>query len=160
MKITSIGLPPTLIIVDKCAYQGCHRLTPSLTLPHTLRIIRMNAFEKCTGITSLTLPDKLARIEANAFARCTGLTGSLHLPHALVHLGSEAFSYCTKLTSLVIPKGFRYDHRTRNIGSRVFAYCSGLTSVVFEDPACSVSSLDPSGGKLKLEQVYSTVYII
>jgi len=154
MKITSIGLPPTLIIVDKCAYQGCHRLTPSLTLPHTLRIIRMNAFEKCTGITSLTLPDKLARIEANAFARCTGLTGSLHLPHALVHLGSEAFSYCTKLTSLVIPKGFRYDHRTRNIGSRVFAYCSGLTSVVFEDPACSVSSLDPSGGKLKLEQFW------
>jgi hypothetical protein len=71
----------------------------SFTIPDSVTIIEMYAFELCTSLTSLTIPNNVTSIKERAFLGCTGLA-NVSFGSGVSIIGSEAFNNCTSLTSV------------------------------------------------------------
>ncbi len=74
----------------------------SITIPHSVKEIGMEAFNGCKGLTSITIPDSVKKIGERAFSYCTGLT-SITIPDSVTEIGDGAFSGCNALISTHIP---------------------------------------------------------
>lgn len=74
-------------------------LAGSYTIPSTVSIIDLRAFERCRDLTSITIPSGVTTIKNLGFAECVKLT-TLSIPSSVTSIGSSAFYFCTGLTSL------------------------------------------------------------
>ncbi|MBO4569540.1 MAG: leucine-rich repeat domain-containing protein [Candidatus Methanomethylophilaceae archaeon] len=97
-------------------------VTGELEVPATVRRIRMNAFEKCSGLTSVTIPYGTTAIEDSAFEGCTKVR-KLSLSGSVRTIGEKAFKGCSGITSVTIPDS------VEEIGDGAFSGCSRLVSV-------------------------------
>ena len=62
--------------VGEYAFFGCKALTwDALALPLSVKTIKNNAFENCTGFTTIVIKPNITSIQNNAFNGCTSITG-------------------------------------------------------------------------------------
>lgn len=65
------------------------------------RVIGVEAFVSCNGLTTLTVPDSVVGIGAGAFQRCTALT-ALNIGKGVVAIGDGVFWYSDNLSEIVV----------------------------------------------------------
>jgi len=70
--IISVVVPEGVEEIDSAFFEDYY-LT-SVTLPQSLRVIRQNAFHKCSALTSITIPSGVTTIGNYAFFDCSALT--------------------------------------------------------------------------------------
>ena len=90
-------------------------------------LIASRAFYKCSMITSVSFPDSLRIVGMEAFQECSGLTGTLTLSVPGLTVESQCFYKCTNITSLVVEEG------VKSIEYHAFQDCSSLASVTLPD---------------------------
>lgn len=64
------------------------RSLTAITLPQTIKEIKMLAFENCSALSTLILPESLTTIEQNAFQGCTALT-KMTIPASVTMMGTD-----------------------------------------------------------------------
>jgi len=79
------------------AYPG--GINGSYTIPNSVTIIGVGAFENCYDLTNVTIPTSITSIRDWAFGYCTNLT-SVIIPASVTSIGSSAFFGCPSLTSV------------------------------------------------------------
>lgn len=107
---------------DSSYYKGLE----SITIPKSVTVISIGAFENCTGITSIAIPDNVTTIGSYAFRGCFNLK-SVTLGNSVANIYSGAFSGCESLTSINIPDS------VSDISWEVFKDCKNLTSINFSE---------------------------
>ena len=80
---------------DKTILYVCPRELKSMSIPSTVKIIAMYAFEDCYHLKSITIPSSVEVIEYRAFKHCLNLS-TVSLGSGIKEIQSEAF-YQTKL---------------------------------------------------------------
>ncbi|MBE6175379.1 MAG: hypothetical protein E7146_00030 [Rikenellaceae bacterium] len=150
----STGFTGNLILPDGLkelgpeAFDYCHNLSGSLTIPHNITIIPEGCFRSCNfggmlklhnGITNihheafygcgfrgnLILPDNLITLGNNAFGDNL-FSGELKLPESLAVIGDYAFSSNVRLSGTIeIPQD------VTTISRGLFEGCSQLEGIVF-----------------------------
>jgi len=91
----------TVTSIGYYAFRNCTALT-SVTIPNSVKTIRVQAFSQCSSLKSVTLPDSVNTIEYGVFWNCRSLT-SVTIPNSVLSIGGAAFLDCTSLTSIAIP---------------------------------------------------------
>ena len=112
--VTSIG---------KNAFFSCKSLT-SITLPNSVKRIKMGAFIFCSSLTSITIPNSVTTIEDNAFLCCSKLT-SITIGNSVKSIGYCAFENCKSLTEITIPNS------VKSLGYEVFGNCFSLETITY-----------------------------
>ena len=112
------------------AFCDCSSLT-SVTIPNSVKRIRMQAFYGCTSLTSVTIPNSVTEIGMGAFYGCTSLT-SVTIPYSVKHIDASAFSGCKSLTSATIPNSVKW------IREYAFEGCKSLTSVTIPNSVTEI----------------------
>lgn len=92
--LTSVAIGAEVTNIGEKAFGNCGELT-SVTFASSgaLRIIGLNAFEKCTKLQRLSLPNSVTKISANAFSGCSALT-EINVPASVTSIGYSAFDKC------------------------------------------------------------------
>lgn len=111
----------TVTSTKNCFGSESYKLSGTLVLPETIKIIGESAFEYCLKLEEVVMPN-VEYIDDYAFDTCTSLT-NIVLPNTLKEIGSYAFTSCTSLKTLVVPEN------VTKIGSNAFACCTSLTSI-------------------------------
>ena len=126
-RLLSVTLPSSLIIIGMSAFENCSALE-SITIPANVTTIVNSAFYGCTGLTSVTFdsPSKLDSIENKVFYGCTGLT-SITIPENVITIDNKAFYGCSKLTTITFSSPSKLEH----IKGEAFYGCTGLKSITF-----------------------------
>lgn len=132
-KITEVGIPNSVTVIDGSAFAGCKGLT-NVVLPNSITAINYGAFMECTGLTSVKFSNSLNSIwiRQSAFSGCTGLT-DLEFPDS-TYISHFAFEGCTGLTSVT----FRCTNFSW-LGQEPFKGCTNLMSVTstgIKPPQC------------------------
>lgn len=112
--VTSIG---------ENAFFSCKSLT-SITLPNSVKRIKMGAFIFCSSLTSITIPNSVTTIEDNAFLFCSKLT-SITIGNSVKSIGYCAFENCESLTEITIPNS------VKSLGYEVFNNCISLEAITY-----------------------------
>ena len=60
-----------------------------------------NSFEQCTNLTSITLPNSLKSLKLRAFSGCSSLT-DIHIPGSVESIGSAVFATCESLKCITV----------------------------------------------------------
>ncbi len=130
LSITSFlgGCPVTSI--GDYAFEECTGLT-SVTIPGSVKNIRLRAFAWCTGLNDVVIPNSVTTFGASAFESCHGLT-SVTIPNSVTSIGDYAFYDCIGLNTLSIGSG------VTSIGASAFEYCASLTSVAIPNNVSSI----------------------
>ena len=72
----------------------------SITIPHGVTSIGVQAFEDCQNLESITIPNTVTTIENNAFYKCKSLK-SITIPNSVTSIGNLAFA-STSLKSIKV----------------------------------------------------------
>ena len=112
--VTSIG---------ENAFFSCKSLT-SITLPNSVKRIKMGAFMSCESLLKITLPESIKSIEGYAFYRCESLT-SITIPDSVKVIANMAFYRCSSLTEITIPSS------VKSLGYEVFENCISLEAITY-----------------------------
>lgn len=131
-KFRSIVFPESLHTIGKLAFSGCKELA-SVSIPPTVKLIRMGAFDFCTALESVTLPDHLTYIPSMIFYCCKNLK-SIHFPSAVTKIEGGAFHGCCALKELNLP-----DEIT-SIGPNAFSMCTGLKRIRLPSALCELGA--------------------
>lgn len=83
-------MPENLISIGKNAFYGCK--FENITLPNTVTVISVSAFEQCKNLQQITIPSSVTVIPERAFFNCTNLK-SINLPSSITSVGKNAFYY-------------------------------------------------------------------
>ncbi len=75
------------------------RTKANITIPNSVKIIELCAFEYCSSLTSITIPDSVKEIRLGAFRGCSSLT-SITIPKNVRVIGQEAFYGCDALKKI------------------------------------------------------------
>ena len=129
-NVTSITIPVTVTMLNMRAFDGCTSLS-SINIPNSVTSIGPLVFNNCTSLKSITIPNSVTSIGDGAFSGCTGLT-SLVIPDLVTRIGSSAFRNCTSLTTINIP------NLVTTLGG-TFSGCTSLKSITIPN---SVTSID------------------
>lgn len=113
----------TVTEIGPMTFMGAQGLN-SITFPETLRIIRNEAFEACTGLTALEIPASVTEIQETAFIGCESVTSIVIAEGAQLGIDATAFG-CPSLKSLTLPASLRY------IEGDAFNYCDELMEVTY-----------------------------
>lgn len=100
--------------------KDCSGLT-TISLPSTLTLIGVSAFEGCTGISGITIPQSVTTINNRAFYGCTEMC-RVTVNATAVYVNTEAFAY-SGLISIAFP------NVVNRLGSRAFYSCTRLQGV-------------------------------
>jgi hypothetical protein len=123
-KLKKITLPSTLEIIAVSAFEGASGLEEVVIAPNSnLEIIDANAFKDCTSLKSFSLPDTVKEIRNRAFSNNTSLrTFTVNPTSTLERLEAYAFAGCRSLEGFYLPPTI----------TRVEGFCfQGCTSLTF-----------------------------
>lgn len=81
-------------------FAGCRNLK-SITLPHTIENIGIEAFFECTSLSDINIPYGCWGISNKAFAGCTGLN-QIQIPATMELIDSESFAGCKNATVIFL----------------------------------------------------------
>ena len=112
--VTSIG---------ENAFFDCKSLT-TITLPNSVKRIKMGAFIFCSSLTSITIPNSVTTIEDNAFLCCSKLT-SVTIGNSVKSIGYCAFENCKSLTEITLPNS------VKSLGYYIFGNCFSLETITY-----------------------------
>ena len=112
--VTSIG---------ENAFFDCKSLT-TITLPNSVKRIKMGAFVFCSSLTSITIPNSVTTIEDNAFLCCSKLT-SITIGNSVKSIGYCAFENCESLTEITLPNSIK------SLGYYIFGNCFSLETISY-----------------------------
>ena len=112
--VTSIG---------ENAFFDCKSLT-EITLPNSVKRIKMGAFIFCSSLTSITIPNSVTTIEDNAFLCCSKLT-SITIGNSVKSIGYCAFENCESLTEITLPNS------VKSLGYYIFGNCFSLETISY-----------------------------
>ncbi|MBR1634338.1 MAG: leucine-rich repeat domain-containing protein [Lachnospiraceae bacterium] len=103
----------------------------------------------CGRMTSLSLPETLKRIRMDAFKGCTSME-TLELPESLTTLGGAAFAECTALKELTV----RSNLKTEEMSTGSPFLHAGLERIVIAEGVTSVPGALFESGCADLESLY------
>lgn len=86
--------------VNKNAFRDCYFLS-SITIPSSVKTLKLNAFKNCCSVTSVTLNNGLIHIEESAFNNCCSLS-TITIPDTVTDLGVNAFKSCGDLNKVTL----------------------------------------------------------
>ncbi len=87
------------------------RISESLTIPSSVKIIGRNSFSCCINLVNLVVPDKVSIIERGAFSGCKNLS-SIIIPESVKSIGRWAFSYCESLKNIRLSENIKIEDYT------------------------------------------------
>lgn len=145
-ELTEVSVPETVDgvkvteVADLAFALNSQTLT-SVTLPDSIEVIGISAFNSCEELTEINLPKELKRIGNYAFQ---GIPSDFRLPEKLEYIGSCAF-FGTSITEAIFPETLKTVEmeafsdcaaltkvnmgKVEDVGSFAFANCAALTSV-------------------------------
>lgn len=117
-----------LVIENGVKYIGrnnfaCWEELEELTLPPSVKILRIRAFEKCTNLKYVHFSEGLETIGKEAFYECKSLE-KMMFPKSLQKIGQFSFFCCDSLKKVKIPGS------VKTIEHKAFAGCHNLSEVV------------------------------
>ena len=126
-----------LVIEDGIKYIGRKNFAyweelEELTLPPSVKILRISAFEKCTNLKRVNFTEGLEIIGKDAFNECKNLE-KMTFPKSLQKIGQFSFFCCDSLKKVKIPGS------VKTIDYKAFAGCDNLTEVVLCNGLESIS---------------------
>lgn len=126
-----------LVIEDGVKYIGRKNFAfweelEELTLPPSVKILRMNAFEKCPNLKCVHFSEGLETIGKEAFYECKSLE-KMTFPKSLQKIGQFSFFCCDSLKKVKIPGS------VKTIEYKAFAGCDNLTEVALCNGLESIS---------------------
>ena len=122
LPISGINLPSTMRVLDVDAFASCTGLT-NVVIPEGVTEIHRSAFWECANLTEVVLPESLQILKDGNFMGCRSLR-SVRIPALVKNLDYQNFFYCSALTNAIIAGN------VTNIGDRVFSSCQSLTNMV------------------------------
>ena len=125
-----ITLPDTLTVIELDAFQYCSNLQ-DITFPDSLTSIEMYAFDHCTNLTDITIPDSVTSMDQHVFSSCSSLK-NVTLSSNCASIPSSAFWDDRNLERVVIPEG------VTEIGLSAFAGCSKLAPITLPDSLTTI----------------------
>ena len=153
---------------DYGAFRDCVNMT-SVTIPHGVTYIGINAFVDCTNLNGIAIPDSVYSIGAKAFLGCINLT-SISIPNSVTNIGLQAFLRCSSLESIRVDadnpeysndaKGVLYNKQkteliccppcvsgeyiipdtVTSIVRQAFVNCRNIVSVIIPDSVTSIGT--------------------
>ena len=81
-------------------YNSSHHGPRVVTLPNTIKVIGVSAFEDCTNLLQTSMPSSIDSILSFAFANCDKLT-SITIPSSVTFLGEYVFGSCDRLQTVL-----------------------------------------------------------
>ena len=126
-----------LVIEDGIKYIGrknfaCWEELEELTLPPSVKILRIRAFEKCTNLKCVHFSEGLETVGKEAFYECKSLE-TVVFPKSLRKIGEFSFFCCDSLKKVKIPGNLK------TIEYKAFAGCDNLSEVVLSNGLESIS---------------------
>lgn len=94
-NVTSISFPPTLKVIDTCAFAGCG--LESVTLPNVG--YGQGIFSGCPNLETVTITPGVTFIGASSFAHCPKLK-NVTIPSSVTLMESRAFDECDSLKTV------------------------------------------------------------
>lgn len=129
-KLSSVGFPNSLHIIEDRAFQNCENLKTLdnfASLP-LLKEIGDHSFTGCKKLILSSFPDGLRRIGKESFENCDSIQ-SLHFPESIRLIGNRAFLGCTNLSEAYFTSSSEHSDMTVEIKSEAFSQCSNLHTV-------------------------------
>jgi len=132
--LKSITMPNTVTIIKMAAFEKCEKLE-NITLSQILNSIEEYAFCDCKALTSITIPNSVTEIKQSAFLYATSLR-NVTLSNSLTTIGESAFEMCYDLENVTIPKS------VTTIGPKAFAESRELKEIAVEQGNTQYCSVD------------------
>lgn len=122
-KIKSIVFPTTLKTLKTNAFDGCSGLE-KIDLSNTqIGAIGNYSFRNCSNLAEVKAPDTLKSIEAASFANCKNLLKIDISKTQVTYIGQYAFSYCKNLKEAILPENLT------GLDSFAFWHCEKMEKV-------------------------------
>lgn len=121
MNVRKIVIEEGITSIGSYVFQGCHSVR-SVSIPSTVTLIGMNAFDMCWELSSVKMGEGVTKINSNAF-RCCNKLEEIELPQTLTSIGNNCFDRCIALTEINIPGN------VISIGVSAFSQCESLKKV-------------------------------
>lgn len=103
LSLKQVLLPPTIKVIDTCAFLDCKQLL-NIEFPEGMEVIMDHAFKMCHSLPILHVPTTVSKIGYRAFANCSELhTVEISLNGQLQEIDNGAFRGCYKLDNIAIP---------------------------------------------------------
>ncbi|GHV69090.1 hypothetical protein FACS1894199_17270 [Bacteroidia bacterium] len=118
----------------------------TVNIGDNVKVIPINAFRSCSGLTSVAIGNAVTSIGTYAFRNCSNLT-SVTIPNSVTTIGEQAFYGCTGLTSVTI------GNSVTSIDNIAFSSCSSLTSVT------CLATTPPTLGSVNFNITGDTLYV-
>ena len=123
--------------------------TGPVTIPSTLggypvRMIALEAFFGCSGMTEVTIPEGVKEIGVYAFQGCSGLRNVI-IPDSVKSIDGFAFYKCSSLVSVSLPYSLQ---GVVNEGD-VFSDASSSLVVSYREPLTKTVVFDANGGMVE-----------
>ena len=103
------------------------------SIPNSVNLINVKAFENCTKLTSIDIPGSVKCINDFAFYKCKGLN-NINMSDGVEKIGHRAFDCIVNCEKLYIPKS------VRDIGSYAFDYIEKLKEFIVSEDNMHYSS--------------------
>lgn len=100
--LTSLSFENGVKTIGAYAFQNCNNLTGEITLPDSVKEIKNNAFDGCSGVTKFNLGNSVETIGEAAFKDCIGIS-DITFPDTVESVGLNALQNCNNLTSFTAP---------------------------------------------------------
>lgn len=122
-KIKSIVFPTTLKTLKTNAFDGCSGLE-KIDLSNTqIGAIGNYSFRNCSNLAEVKAPDTLKSIGAASFANCKNLLKIDLSKTQVTYIGQYAFSYCKNLKEAILPENLT------GLDSFAFWHCEKMEKV-------------------------------
>lgn len=101
--IKKIIIPPTVKVIQSCAFKCC-KLLVSIEIPPSVTEIGEGCFSFCTSLEQIKIPPLVTEIGRCTFNSCTSLK-LVEMTKSVKKICSEAFKECSSLKEINLPSG-------------------------------------------------------
>ncbi len=100
LNFKTISIPDSVVMIHMGAFEDCKSLT-SLTLPNSVEYIDSFAFSGCTSLKQINIPTKIKELDRGLFEGCISLS-EIHIPDNVL-VNDDTFKGCKNLRKVHIP---------------------------------------------------------